>query len=363
MKYLNSKSFKKNTNKTAYSVVLGLAMVLGSGQSIAEVYIYNKTDSIKKQTESNVLYKTKSPKGFALGWNNFTKIDGESINTYAARIPMNEKLKIFLYSSKSENERTLEAKLTKKFEENLTVGMGIGDNDLYYGGFLNESSDGTMGFGASYITQDKESEIRGQAWKHWEKLGLFFGVRKSNNKILTIFGKPSNNGNFAVKFSNLTNLETDYSKNQLTIGIGARRSSDYYGMSLEHFKWQLKDKLLGNDSVNNEHNPLRRFPPNLSWIVKDFAIKLEREEIPVGFGNININKVEILKYLKDSNYWIGVEYNDIDLEFKNGQNMSGPSVKKLNFGYTSKNIQFSAGVGHGGKGIGPVGNLNFILKF
>lgn len=332
------------------AIGLGLPIALATSLAVtkpaqAQDFDFYNQSKIEEtlQTENNFIYKNGD---FSVGWNNIL-IEGEKPkNVFSSKLGFNkDRTKLYLHVNPINDKTNLEAKINQRVGESTNFDIGVGNDGLFHTGFQYGFLK-SFGFGLSYVRDNEGEELRGEIWKYWEDVGLFTGMRKSNDQLLTIISRPSDEG-FAVRYANISDFKGDFNFNQLVLG---KSRPGYYSLNFgDSWFWLEDSQIIGQDPINIENNPLRYIVPPTAWLVKDFGARLQY----IKSGENHIGEAEVLKYLDDV-HWIGADYQTI--------NGSSNSVG-LNFGRTSDKLKFVGSVNYDVENHDVSGSVQLRLQF
>lgn len=342
----------KQTLKYVGKKVVGWGLPIALATSLAVTkpaqaqefdYYNNSRIEETSQTENNFIYKNGD---FSIGLNNILTEGEKPRNVFSSKFGLNDdKTKLYLHVNPTDEGTNLEAKLNQRVGESINFDVGVGNNGLFHTGFQYGFLK-PFGFGLSYVRDNENEELRGEIWKYWEDIGLFTGMRKSNDQLLTIISRPSDE-DFAVRYANISDFKGDFNFNQLVLG---RSRPGYYGLNFgDSWFWLEDSQIIGQDPINIENNPLRYIVPPTAWLVKDFGARLQY----IKSGQDHIGEAEVLKYLDDV-HWIGADYQTI-----NGDSNS----VGLNFGRTSDKLKLIGGVSYDIENQDVSGNIQLRLQF
>lgn len=283
-------------------------------------YSNTKSESGIEQSENNVI-------GIychaAAGCNFILKEDQKPQNVFASKIDLNNGNSKVYFTSKHNEEDSLEAKLNQKVFDGTDIDIGIGSDCLFHTG-LEHGFLRPFGFGLSYVGNDEKNEIRGELWRYWDNL-LFTGIRKSNERYNTVISLPRA-GQFSIRYLNINDFE-DFQLNQLLIGESREGN---YGLHYKDSCFLLRDQqIIGSESVISDIKPFGFIAPPIAWRVKNYGVGISHTE---NKGKTSVNG-EAVKYLNET-FWAGCSYSSA-----NNITRIGPTL-----GYVSGKVNLAFGL-------------------
>ena len=310
-------------HRVALAVIL---LTISSRAAAQDVALYNNTETQGARKAENIA--TYSQGRLSFGWNTILTTASRPQHVLSTRVQLNRsRTQVFYYVNSRDRQHQTEAKLNQLVAPATYLDVGGGSKGLFHAG-LEYGFLRPFGFGAGYTRDRNHQELRGGIWKYWTGVDLFAGVKKANDRVLTVVSRPSEQGP-AIRYSNVTGVKDSYRSHQLVFGAKSRPS--YYGLNFVDSAYYIKDtKITGPDAMNIQNNPLRYILPPMAWVVRNFGAKLQYVSSSIG----RVGEAELVKYVNDMD-WIGLQY--VTTNWRRG-------VIRINAGRTSDAVKGLAGL-------------------
>jgi hypothetical protein len=326
-----------------YKVVLGVvmksmskvalltgALALAAVPAKAQIDAYSST-RINENPRNEITLNYTPNRMLRFGYNNvLTEQDPD--HTFATQFTHNG-TKIYAFVHEGERDETdAEIKMHQDIGP-IKADLGVGSDDLIHLGI--EHGGGTPnGFSICYVESKdgdkKEHERRTQVWRYFDELGLLASIRASNQNIAILASQI--NPLFATRLDYTEDLENGSTYARALIG---HRGQDLYSIEpLADGKFSLRDPVFKSDADHPSivaTNPFRYLGPAFGWRVRDWGLRLQRNET----RGVVTNEAEGVAYL---NYLFWLSAN---IRRSNDSNTYG-----VQMGETGKRVSTAIGTNY-----------------